>query len=53
MREGLEIATLTNGQIEKLDTYRSNGYLDLQDNRLVLTATGRLIADRIVREITF
>jgi len=53
MCEGLEIGTLTNGQIEKLDTYRSNGYLDLLDNHLVLTATGRLIADRIVREITF
>ena len=53
MREGLEIAALTSAQMEKMEIYRSSGYLDLLDNRLVLTVTGRLIADRIVREITF
>jgi len=53
MREGLEIASLTPNQIKLLKAYQLNGYLEMPVNRVVLTPTGRLIADRIVREITF
>ncbi len=53
MREGLEIASLTPNQIKLLEAYQLNGYLEMPVNRVVLTPTGRLIADRIVREITF
>ncbi len=53
MREGLDISSLSPAQIELLTTYSENGFLQRVDNRVVLTPTGRLIADRIVREITF
>jgi len=53
MREGLEIASLTPSQIKLLEAYQVNGYLEMSVNRALLTPTGRLIADRIVREITF
>ena len=52
MREGLEIAALSNAQIERLTNYAESAYVEITDNRVVLTPTGRLIADRIVREIT-
>ena len=52
MREGLEIAALTNAQIDRLANYAESAFLEITDNRVVLTPTGRLIADRIVREIT-
>jgi oxygen-independent coproporphyrinogen-3 oxidase len=32
--------------------YRENGFVELRDDRVVLSPAGRLIADRIVREIT-
>ena len=53
MREGLELEALAPHQMELLATYRENGYIELQEDRVVLTPIGRLIADRIVREITF
>ena len=53
MREGLEIALLQPHQLEILATYRENGYIELHEDRVLLTPVGRLIADRIVREITF
>ena len=53
MRQGLEMSALSVAQIHLLEDYRENGYLEMRDNHLVLTPTGRLIADRIVREITF
>ena len=53
MREGLDCDVLVPQQMELLATYRENGYIELQGTRVVLTPTGRLIADRIVREITF
>ena len=53
MREGLEIALLQPHQLEILATYRENGYIQLHEDRVLLTPVGRLIADRIVREITF
>ena len=53
MREGLQITLLDPHQLEILGTYRENGYIELRDDRVLLTPIGRLIADRIVREITF
>ena len=53
MRVGLEIALLQPHQLEILATYRENGYIELHEDRVLLTPVGRLIADRIVREITF
>ena len=52
MREGLEIAALSGAQIDRLANYAESAYVEIMDNRVVLTPTGRLIADRIVREIT-
>ena len=52
MREGLEIAALSSAQIDRLANYAESAYVKITDNRVVLTPTGRLIADRIVREIT-
>ena len=53
MREGLEIALLLPHQLEVLAEYRHNGFVEINEDRVLLTPTGRLIADRIVREITF
>ena len=53
MREGLEIALLQPHQLEVLAEYRHNGFVEINEDRVLLTPTGRLIADRIVREITF
>jgi putative oxygen-independent coproporphyrinogen III oxidase len=53
MREGLELELLEPLQMEVLGVYRENGFVELRDDRVVLTPAGRLIADRIVREITF
>ena len=52
MREGLEIALLQPHQLEVLSEYRHNGFVEINEDRVLLTPTGRLIADRIVREIT-
>jgi len=38
--------------LQLLATYRDNGFVQLHDDRVLLTPTGRLIADRIVREIS-
>ena len=53
MREGLELELLEPLQMEVLGVYRENGFVELLEDRVVLTPAGRLIADRIVREITF
>lgn len=53
MREGLVIDALSPAQIDRLTNFGDNGFIEITDNRVVLTPTGRLIADRIVREITF
>ena len=53
MREGLELELLAPHQMEVLAGYRENGFVELRDDRVVLSPAGRLIADRIVREITF
>jgi oxygen-independent coproporphyrinogen-3 oxidase len=52
MREGLEIALLQPHALEVLSEYRHNGFVVINEDRVLLTPTGRLIADRIVREIT-
>jgi oxygen-independent coproporphyrinogen-3 oxidase len=52
MREGLELELLAPHQMEVLAGYRENGFVELRDDRVVLSPAGRLIADRIVREIT-
>lgn len=54
MREGISLATLTPEQGVRLAEFHQSGYLDIgawQSGVASLTATGRLIADRIVREI--
>jgi oxygen-independent coproporphyrinogen-3 oxidase len=51
MREGLSFEMLKPQELERLASYREAGYLDISSDRIKLTATGRLIADRIVREI--
>lgn len=52
MREGLQIELLAPHQMELLASYRENGFIELREDRVILSPTGRLIADRIVREIT-
>jgi oxygen-independent coproporphyrinogen-3 oxidase len=52
MRDGLELELLEPHQMEVLAGYRENGFVELRDDRVVLSPAGRLIADRIVREIT-
>jgi len=48
----LQIELLEPHQMELLAIYRENGFIELREDRVLLTPTGRLIADRIVREIT-
>jgi oxygen-independent coproporphyrinogen-3 oxidase len=52
MREGLQIELLEPHQLEVLAVYRENGFIQLHEDRVILSPAGRLIADRIVREIT-
>lgn len=51
MREGLSFELLEPHELERLATYRESGFIDISEDRIKLTPTGRLIADRIVREI--
>jgi oxygen-independent coproporphyrinogen-3 oxidase len=52
MRDGLQMELLAPHQLEVLALYRENGFVQLQEDRIILSPAGRLIADRIVREIT-
>ena len=52
MRDGLQIELLEPHQMEVLAVYRENGFIQLHEDRVILSPAGRLIADRIVREIT-
>ena len=52
MRDGLQVELLEPHQMEVLAVYRENGFVELQEDRVILSPAGRLIADRIVREIT-
>jgi putative oxygen-independent coproporphyrinogen III oxidase len=53
-REGIELDRLSDKQLEVANQFKNSGYIERStwsDSRLVLTAKGRLIADRIVREL--
>ncbi len=54
MRSGIPLKDLTEKQIEIAERYLLTQHLESQEwaaKRLVLTPRGRLIADRIVREL--
>ncbi len=54
MRDGISLADLSEAQREKVAPYRQSGHLDStrwEEGSLQLTPNGRLIADRIVREL--
>ncbi len=54
MRGGISLSDLSQGQREKVAEYRQSGHLDSKQwdaGTLKLTPNGRLIADRIVREL--
>lgn len=54
MRDGIPLVKLNESQMEVATNYLESGHLDHDDwsnGRLVLTQSGRLIADRIVREM--
>ncbi len=54
MRDGISLADLSEAQREKVASYRQSGHLDStrwDEGSLQLTPIGRLIADRIVREL--
>jgi len=57
LREGLRILDLPQSdRLDELEDYARAGFIDQEswrENRIVLTRTGRLIADRIVRSILF
>lgn len=54
MRSGIDLGHLSKERIEIVERFAESGHVDRarwRGGRLVLTATGRLIADRIVREL--
>lgn len=54
MRAGISLGNLTSAQITKVAEYRRSGHVDpvaWEEGTLRLTPNGRLIADRIVREL--
>jgi coproporphyrinogen III oxidase-like Fe-S oxidoreductase len=54
MRDGISLTDLSQRQREKVAEYRESGHLDStlwEEGTLQLTPIGRLIADRIVREL--
>lgn len=54
MRQGISLASLTEAEIDAVSAFRDSGHIDnlaWQGGRLVLAPSGRLIADRIVREL--
>lgn len=53
-REGIKLDSLSKAQIERAEPFVSSGHLDKNkwgEKKLVLSKEGRLIADRIVREL--
>jgi oxygen-independent coproporphyrinogen-3 oxidase len=50
MRSGLALSLLSDTAKENLAAYKSSGHLEIVDEAIQLTAQGRLIADRLVRE---
>ena len=51
MRDGIDISNLTPTQLERIESYRESGHISMVDKHLQLSPQGRLIADRIVREL--
>ncbi|CAB4919325.1 unannotated protein [freshwater metagenome] len=51
MHDGISYEDLAPHHLERLAVYKENGYVSLHDDRVTLTPIGRLIADRIVREL--
>jgi oxygen-independent coproporphyrinogen-3 oxidase len=54
MSEGIPLSALTAGEVAKVAKYRDTGHIEgagWEEGHLVLSRTGRLIADRIVREM--
>ncbi len=54
MREGISFSELTSEQLKRISEYPRSGHLNLprwRDGHVQLTPEGRLIADRIVREL--
>lgn len=54
MREGISLSSLTEAEINAASIFRDSGHIDnsaWESGRLVLAPSGRLIADRIVREL--
>lgn len=54
MRDGISLGDLSQGQLEKVAQYCQSGHVDSarwDEGALQLTPIGRLIADRIVREL--
>jgi oxygen-independent coproporphyrinogen-3 oxidase len=51
MREGISFENLAPVHLERLANYKESGYVLLHDDCVTLTPIGRLIADRIVREL--
>ncbi len=54
MKQGIELSTLAPGQQDRVEEYSRSGHLDRdrwEQGFLQLTPQGRLIADRIVREL--
>lgn len=52
LREGLDAALLDTAGLSAADEWISQGHLESRDQRLVLTRSGRLVADAIARAIT-
>ena len=50
MRSGLALSLLSEAAKDNLAAYKSSGHLEIIDGAIQLTAQGRLIADRLVRE---
>lgn len=50
MRSGLDLALISAAAQENLTAYKLSGHLEIINNRIQLTARGRLIADRLVGE---
>jgi oxygen-independent coproporphyrinogen-3 oxidase len=51
MRDGISFDELAPHHLERLAIYKENGYVSLNGDSVTLTPVGRLIADRIVREL--
>jgi oxygen-independent coproporphyrinogen-3 oxidase len=55
LREGLDVADIAPDRLAAAERWRNDGFLDsaaMLGGRLVLTDTGRLLADAIVRDLT-